>query len=287
MKRDLVRFLASALVAPAPWAMSTACAIAHLVGRCHTSSHTAELVRMVKHTSALVQQVALKTIAEAGIQYMKNMETPTHRIPWPRSSRLIWSLQSITSSGCWLNQIEPVRAIESLATGSNADQLKVFIPEVLKFMMNSDAREWSDENCGCCSTMASNVQGRGLCDQSLWARLHPEGGRRLLAQHRLSSRDAANVPGGHSQETCQQVAVQHGILPLLFQFLQDWKIMMDDMRMRRVIIMLLAYPHQARTAFLQESQDRRTSAINHMIALQPGNPNAEELLELLVPGMLG
>ena len=89
MKRDLVRFLASALVAPAPWAMSTACAIAHLVGRCHTSSHTllvevgvaAELVRLVKHTSALVQQVALKTIAEAGIQYMKNMETPTHRIP--------------------------------------------------------------------------------------------------------------------------------------------------------------------------------------------------------------
>ena len=82
------------------------------------------------------------------------------------------------------------------------------------------------------------------------------------------------------------MAVQHGILKLLFQRLQDENVMMDRHRQRRVFDMLLAVPNDARTDFLKESQRRRASTIRHMtrIARQRGNPNsasAEALLELL------
>ena len=87
------------------------------------------------------------------------------------------------------------------------------------------------------------------------------------------------------------MALQHGILALLFQSLQGEDFMRGQVNQRLVLDMLLAYPYDARTAFLQGDPGRRTRAVRHMIWIaQRGAPNpasAKELLKQLFPSLLG
>lgn len=286
----LVRLLASGLVAPAPWAsMSTASAIAQLVGGCDTKLHNllaevgvaAVLVQLVQHTSPLVQQVALKAIAYAGICPEEGdsliLGIATNAIP---------TISSIARAACYVNQLEAVRAIKSLAEGSNLDQLKVFIPDVLEFLVHErhemkevaatallalmlDRKDLKIIACehGCIPKLVDGCwRSTGLCQDYL-----------LTCLHLISI-----------EEACQQMAVQHGILPLLFQLLQDRNIMTDRTRQEQVFHMLLVYSHHARSAFLQESQGCRTSAIRHItwIAEQLAHPNSTSAFQLLPPGVL-
>ena len=292
----LVRFLASGLVAPAPWAsMSTAAAMWQLVQVCHDGCHVhgllAEvgvgevLVQLIQHTSIPVQQVALKAIVCAG-----EVEHEGGDCLGLSGTNVIPAIISIAQLGCYLNQPVAVEAIGSLALGSDAKHLKVVIPDVLEFLVHERDEmkhvaaqallrlmfagdDFVITACqhGCIPKMIDACwRATGLHQYTL-----------LLCLQRMTF-----------GEPHRKMALQHQILPLLFQSLQDWKHMREQHLQRLVLAMLLAYPSHVKDAFLQESPARRTSAICQMtqIALEPGNPNsasAEELLEQLAPGVLG
>jgi len=287
----LARMLASALVIPAPWAsMSTACAIAQLLRCSDTTLNnllaevgvTEVLVQLVQHTSAPVQQVALKAIAyaaNAGI-CLEVGDSLISRL----ATDLIPTIISIARWGAYPNQPEAVKAIEALAAGSGDDQLKVVIPDVLEFLVHERAEM---KKAAATALVHLMLIGEDFvikaCEHGCLPKL-VDGCWRSTGFHQemlLMCLELITM-----REACQQMAVQHGILELLFQRLQDGNVMMERDRQRRIFYMLLAVPTDARTAFLQESQRRRASAIRHMtwIARQRGNPNsasAEELLELL------
>lgn len=292
----LVRFLASGLVAPAPWAsMSTAAAMWQLVYVRHEGGHVhglleevgvgEVLVQLIQHTSIPVQQVALKAIACAGeADYMGGDSLGL------AGTNVIPAIISIAQLGCYLNQLVAVEAIGSLALGSDATHLKVVIPDVLEFLvherdeMKQVAAQALLRLMFAGDDFVINACQHGCIPKMIdvcWRATGPHRYTLLLCLQRMTF-----------SEPQRKMALQHQILPLLFQSLQDWKQMREQDLQRLVLAMLLAFPSHVKDAFLQETLARRTSAVCQMtqIALEPGNPNtasAEELLEQLAPGVLG
>ena len=296
INRDyLVRFLAAGLATPAPWAsMSTASAMAQLVGGCYSTVHhllaevgaTELLVQLLQKTSAPVQQMALKAIADAG-EWANAGDSFNFS-----STNVIPTIISIAQFGCYPNQREAVRAIGclgTLANGSDANQLKVVIPDVLKFLAHE-----RDEMKQVAAAALVRLLAAGqdfvtqACEHDGIPKLidvcwRATGYRQhilLVCLELITIRQAFRI-----------IALQHGILPLLFQSLQDWNDTTERHRQRPVLAMLLCYPYQCKTAFLQETQSRRTNAIRQMlqVGLQPGNPNiasVEEVLQQLMPELL-
>ena len=296
INRDyFVRFLAAGLATPAPWAsMSTASAMAQLVGGCYSTVHhllaevgaTDLLVQLVQKTSAPVQEMALKAIADTG-------EWSTKGDSFHFSSTdVIQTIISIAQSGCYQNQREAVRAIGCLGTlakASDANQLKVVIPDVLKFLAH-EREEMKQVAAGALVRLLTAGQDfvTEACEHGCIPKLidvcwHATGYRQhvlLVCLELITIREAFRT-----------VALHHGILPLLFESLQDWSDTTERHRQRPVLAMLLCYPYQCKRAFLQETQSRRTNAIHQMlqVGLQPGNPNTasvEEVLQQLMPELL-
>ena len=291
----LVRFLASGLVAPAPWAsMSTAAAmlqLVHVSDGCHVHSLLAGvgvaevLVQLIQHTSAPVQQVALKAIIYAAASAQEGDSLGLS------GTSVVPAIISIAQLGCYVNQLAALEAIAALANGSIAiaDQFKVVIPDVLEFLVHE--RDEMKEVAACALW---NLMDAGQ-DAVIKASEHGCIPRLIhLSWHAKSSlRDflLQCLWIITKWETSRRMALQHGILPLLFQSLQGEDFMRGQVNQRLVLDMLLAYPYDARTAFLQEDPGRRTRAVRHMIWIaQRGAPNpasAKELLKQLFPSLLG
>eukprot|EP00435_Cladocopium_sp_Y103_P061918 s90_g23.t1 len=222
----LVRFLASGLVAPAPWAsMSTASAMLQLVyvcDVCRVHGLLAEvgvaevLVQLIQHTSAPVQQVAMQAIVCAGEAEHEGVDSLGFS-----STSVVPAIISITQLGCYVNQLVAVEAIGALANGSIAiaDQFKVVIPYVLGFLVHE-----RDEMKEIAARALSNLMDVGqdsvikACEHGCIPRLIH------LCWHAKSSlrdRLLRCLWVTTKWETSKRMALQHGILPLLFQRLQD------------------------------------------------------------------
>ena len=293
----LVRFLASGLVAPAPWAsMSTAAAMRQLL---HVSDGSyvhsllagvgvAEvLVQLIQHAAAPVQQVALKAIMYAAGSAQEGEDSLGLS-----GTSVVPVIISIAQLGCYVNQLAALDTIAAIATGgiAIADQFKVVIPDVLELLVHEHDEMKRVAAYALLRLMLAeddfviNACQHGCIPKMIDACWRATG----LHQHTLLLCLERMTFG----EPYRKMALQHQILPLLFQSLQDWKHMREQHLQRLVLAMLLTYPSHVNDAFLQESPGRRTSAICQMaqIALEPGNPNsalAEDLLEQLAPGVLG
>lgn len=245
-----VRYLAACLAIPAPWAlMSTASAMSQLVSGCYSTVHhllaevgaTELLVQLLQKTSAPVQQMALKAIADAG-EWAKGGDSFNFS-----STNVIPTIISIVQFGCYPNQREAVRVIGCLATvanGSDASQLKVVIPDVLKFL----AHERDEmKQVAAYSTLRLLAAGQDFvtpaCEHGCIPKLIDVCWRATGYHHHILLVCLELIT---TREAFRSIALHHGLMPLLFQSLLDWTASTEDNQQRPVLTMLLFYPYQCK-----------------------------------------
>ena len=271
-KEYMLRFLASGLVSPAPCGvLSTAAAVFSLasvsppetLGLLKEAGVGNLLAQFVEHESACVQKVALETITYAG----------GHELGFPSSS--IPTVISIAASGCYNNQLAALEAIDILTDDreeTTRDSLKGAIPTVVKLLHGSkeikqvaawalnglvnavDDDRFAIEACklGCVPTLIDN-----------WVESNYSWDATYGCLERISMGDGV-----------RNIALQHGILPVLFQSLaqgQDVSYLLAYYRMH--------VPH----ALMRETAAQRQAVVYQLTAMKGSisRTDRRQLLELL------
>lgn len=278
----LVRLLGSNLVVPAPWAsLATARALAGLVSYERGSNVKVHellaeegvgdlLLQLLQHSSPQVQEAALRAIS--GVEGGYSLGLPKGTISavvsiigseWDREQLLSEALLAVGYLAEGKEDHAGVkRAIPRVVKllGHQCDGIKCMAVQALRDLIGWRGDDLTREACkhGCVPKLI-DCWWNGDVDH--WQALECFASVTKIPDLRL-------------------IALRNGILPILFQSLEECKPRRDSFELEEILDMLLAYKIHVPQALLQETAARRTAALRQLIkvAVSPRGPRAAHLL---------
>ena len=278
----IVRLLASGLVATAPWgSMSTASAVLEMVSRERGYSDEVDgllrevgvgdlLARLVQHPSTSVQRCALEAISHACDLGCDPLElSGTDAVP---------AVISIAQSGCYDSKLAALEAIHWLAE-SSADRLKAAIPVLVQLLghTSDDLKEAAASALWALMMSRQETYPIEACEHGCVPKLIDLLRRdKCQRQTILFCLERVTMP-----PAIRHMALQAGVLPLLFRSLQDER---DKILQECILGMLLSYSSHVSQALVQQDAAERKSNIRQLVAISRAGSSenctcARQLLE--------